>query len=418
MMPLLAKLNRRFGVRCLLLVLVALSAQCAAQEVASPPSEKWITVHVEDQEGRPIRNFEYTRVGGALTQLLPRADGRLPAFESVRDSQGTVRVRFFPQQGNRYGQATVIVGAPGYVTNFHVIEPENLIDTNVILQRGAKVSGKVVNSTGKPVAGAWVWLGELPHAGHHGMPGHIMESDASGAITSDRIPIGLISFAILHPDYVGAVYEHEVTSDRVNRLSFTLNSGAFLTGTLSFGTERPGEASISVTPVDRRSDSDGKRAECKQGAFALKGILPGTNQVMFKVVQPQTEFGDAGWLLREEIGFADGERKRIERVIPTGNSALSGTILVDGNPPSGQWGASIYLVQENMEQGRYLQVGTYTNDKGDYVFGSLPAGSWQVSVQVWDEEKQKQHNFRKQISLADGEALRLAIRFPEDSTTE
>lgn len=413
-MPSLAKLNRPFRMSYFLLAIM-LTLECAAQGAASPSSEKWITVRVNDQAGRPIQNFEYTRVGGALTELLPRADGTLPRLEPVRDPQGIVRIQVFSRRSERPQKDTIIVGAPGYVTNFHVIEPEQLLDTVVVLQRAGEVSGKILDSAGNPVAGAWVWLGDLPHAGHHGMPGHIMESDASGAITSDRIPIGHGSFAILHPDYVGAVYEHEVTSDRVNRLSFTLNSGAFLTGTLSFGTERPGQASISVTPVDRRSDSDGKRMECKQGAFALKGILPGTNQIMFNVVQQQTGFRDAGWLLREEIGFAGGERKEVKRVIPTGNSTLSGTVQVDGNPPSGQWGASIYLVRESKEQGRYLQVGTYTNAEGDYVFGSLPAGSWQVSVQVWDQEKQQGYDFRKQISLADGEPLQLEVRFPEDS---
>jgi len=404
-----AKRLRVFGVVLFALLCIGL---CAADEADDANAEKYnlptFTLRVQDANGTPIQNFDYMRNGGRVTEVQRLATGELPEVYSVSVSSGVARVVNY----NTGNEVTLFVGAPGYVTKPTLI-PFDPPPTEVVvtLERAATVRGKIVDSLGWPVAGVRVWLGNIPLAEHHGMRGHIMESDAHGMVSSDRIPVGKVSFAILHPDFMGAVYEREVAGNHVNKLSFTLNSGASLTGTVHFGKERPSSAFIQITPIDPKIRTNGKHVECEQGNFVMKGITPGPNMVYFRTSHPQTGFPNAGWSLAEEINFAEREVKRIEKTIPTGTSSISGKVLVDGALLKD--GVSIYLMRGVPGPGPFLEVSSAPSDQGDYVIGSLPSGSWRMNAQAWDRQTNKSYRLDKQISLADGEALRLDIDLPE-----
>ena len=405
----LSKGKHLFGVNWLLLALTTLTLGAVADDETSgviQGAAKWIEVRVEDADDRPIQNFEYARRGGAVTELSRGPDGSLPRFEQVSDPEGIVQIHFYPHYYKGAWKDTIIVGAPGYVTNFHVIEIENLAEPVVVLDRAGEVSGKILDSAGNPIDGAQVWIGPVPHSGHHGRPGHIMESDAAGRIASDRIPTGKISFGILHPDFIADTYDRLVTDEGLNETSFVLDSGASLTGSMSLGNLRLERSYVSVSPSNPDQSFDqNKQVTCEQGDFVVKGILPGTNRVRFRVFQLQTSGRDADWTLRETIDFVSGEEKHIEKSIPTGTSSLSGKIFVEGIPPNGEFSGTIYLVYKELDNGRSLQVGTYTNDKGEYTFSDLPSGTWDMSVRTWNSEDQVRHNSRRQIDLGDREAL-------------
>lgn len=374
---------------------------------------KWIEVRVADADGRPIDNFEYARRGGAGTELSRGPDGSLPRFEQVSDPEGIFRVRFYPHYYKGAWKETIIVGAPGYVMNFHVIEPENLTETVVVLERAGEVSSRIIDSAGNPIGGAQVWIGPVPHTGHHGRPGHIMESDASGRIASDRVPTGNISFGILHPDFIADTYDRVVTDEGLNEVSFVLDSGASLTGSMFLGNQRPERAYVYVSPFNPdQSYGQNKQVTCEDGNFVVKGILPGRNRVHFRVFQLQTSGREADWSLYEKINFASQEEKHIEKTIPTGTSSLSGKILVEGIPPNGEFSGTIYLLYKELDNGPSLQVGTYTNDKGEYTFSDLPSGTWDMSVSTWNSEDNVGHNVRRQFELLESEALILDFDLP------
>ena len=182
------------------------------------------------------------------------------------------------------------------------------------------------------------------------------------------------------------------------------------------GREMGPPASVYVDVVNRENSTGtprNKQVSCENGIFVLKGISPGTNRVRFNASQHQAGFRDTGWALMEEIDFSEGEAKRIQKSIPTGNATLSGKILVHGIPMEEEYGVSINLTREEQDPKRSLQVSSCPNEDGNYVFGSLPSGSWQMSVHSWDNKKQEAFDYRKQIPLADGETLRLDINCPE-----
>lgn len=416
-----SRYNFLLGVNSLLLTLVMLTLSAAAQDEISQSGRdaaKWITVRVEDSDGRPIQNFEYAYKGGAVAEVPRGADGSLPRFNPVSDAQGIARVRFFPNYYKGAWRVTLIVSAPDYVTNFHVIEPDKLAETRVILDRAAKMSGRILDTAGNPIAGAQVWLDHIPD-GRHGRPAHIMESDSLGRIASDRIPIGRISFAILHPDFLAGAYERQVTEGNLNEFSFVLEGGASLSGSLFFASESPEQAYVFVNasnPDYAIRDPRDKRATCENGKFVIKGILPGTSHVVFRVFQHQTGFRDADWVLTEEFHLSQREEKQIEKSIPTGSSTLAGRILLHGVPMKSEYSVSISLAHEEMGVGRSLQVDSHPNDIGEYAFRNLPSGFWHMSVHSWDDEVQQSYHFQKRIKLTAGEALRLDIDFPESAT--
>jgi len=135
-------------------MILALTTCIVADARAAQDPETWIELHVQDAVGRPIQNFEYVRKGGALTSLTRGPDGSLPRFQKISDPEGSVRLRVYPNYYKGVWKDTFIVGAPGYVTNFHVIEPEDLKETTVHLEKGCVVSWRIADSAGNPVDGA------------------------------------------------------------------------------------------------------------------------------------------------------------------------------------------------------------------------------------------------------------------------
>lgn len=400
-------------------IVLAFSTGIAAQNQVLQPIQwflkKQIEVHVQDTDGHPIEEFEYAIIGGAHTTLEPRADGSLPRFKHVSDPLGVARAELRPHYYKGKWKVTVAVGAPGCVTRFHTIEPERLTETVVLLERAGRVFGKVIDSAGNPVAGARVWLGQIPYPGHHGRSAHIMESDSSGKIASDQIPIGSIPFAILHPDVIADVHEREVSGDKVNEFVFTLDAGATLMGTLSFGVDLAESGGVNIQTSDQSTPMD-RRTESRQGRFNIKGIASGTSRADYHVRRSNPGFRDTVWRLSEELQFVEHEVKRIQVEFPSGLCRLGGRILAHGSPPPSQFGASIYLSPAEPQDARSLQVDGHTNEEGNYDLTHLPAGSWRMTVHTWDSERQEGFNFQKTIVLSEGEPVRLDINFPEDAT--
>ncbi len=368
--------------------------------------EPTYTLRVRDADGRPIQKFDYTWNGGRQIQVQPLFNGKFQEVRSISDSSGVARVV-------HYNDVTLFVGAPGYVTKPTIVPAEKPSEVVVTLDRAAKVSGKIVDSSGEPVVGAHVWLGSVPRYGHHGLPKHIMESDWLGRIESDRIPKGETSFGIAHPDFVPAVHQRLVELDRVNNLSFVMIGAATLQGLILFGVEPPEYADVVVYTgdLDESTVPDSKMAKCRGGAFVVKGIVPGTNQVDFRASQPRPGFDDRLWTLTNKITFAENDNRKVETRIPTGTSSIAGRLHLAGTPLTR--GKSVYVTLKEVNAERSLKIGMRPNDEGDYAFDSVPSGRWTMTARAWDEQSKKLYQFEKEVFTAVDESLRMDFDLPE-----
>ena len=131
----------------------------ANQTRQAPREPAFISGQVVDSAGKPIPEFEYRVRGGTLTENLRAKDGSLLSLNRTSHPRGQFRENYYEGYG---AKQTVVVGAPGYVTRYHVFEPgagDSLTDMRIVLDKAAMVEGAVVDTNGNPVSGALIWIG-------------------------------------------------------------------------------------------------------------------------------------------------------------------------------------------------------------------------------------------------------------------
>lgn len=230
--------------------------------------------HVIDKSsGKPISTFtagvSVSRSGGGMVIAMP------PQMRQFTADDGT-----FALDGVRPGPIELVVSSPGYTTshttNIEVEDGKATRDIEVSLDTGVKLSGRVTDSNGQPVAGVSV----QPAQGGGTRTMRIdptnngTATDANGEYTLDAQESGEKTYSFSRSGYVGE--ERTVTlSGKEFRLDVQLSSGLHVAGQVLTDSGTP----IADVSVHAQSAADGTFGRQMQtdanGAFAFDGLAPG-----------------------------------------------------------------------------------------------------------------------------------------------
>jgi large repetitive protein len=238
------------------------------------PAGGRITGRVVDKSTRrPITSFQAgvstSRGGGGMTIMMP------PMLKAFTNEDGT-----FVLENVKPGPTQVMAMAPGYTTgrapNVEVEDGKTVTDIEVPLEAGAKLTGKVTDSNGAPVAGVSV----RPEMG--GPNQRVMRFDAvdtsavtdpNGEYTIESLEPGEKSFVFGRSGFVTENRTVTLASGKDTKLDVTMGSGLRIGGQVV--TE--GGAPVPEATVRASSAAGGGREAHTDAAgnFQLEGLAPG-----------------------------------------------------------------------------------------------------------------------------------------------
>jgi DNA-directed RNA polymerase specialized sigma24 family protein len=252
------------------------------------------------------------------------------AHPSDKDAQGKpVFVKTSDPDGRFYlgglapGATQIMFRAPGHaesVTRFTV--PDDIgepLEIEVRLERSRSVQGVVKDASGRPVAEAMFFAGEIPFPFVEGR--ELGRSDADGHFRAEGVPSVATSLSVYHPEYAAAFVP--LTDDLDEIVDVKLVSGGRVEGTLKAAGEPLVNANVRAATEDGSAPVVSGYTD-DQGHFALAGVPTGTIEVAVnwsdtrRAERPVTL--EAGGRAQVDIDFAPGVARVEGRVTQRGET--------------------------------------------------------------------------------------------------
>lgn len=328
---------------------------------------------VTDERGAPV--------AGASVTLRP-VDGDFMAFHEgppVEPVQTGADGQFRSGHVAAGTRVNVSVEHPGYVDahapGVEVPRAEPLL---VTLQAGRSLSGRVVDPSGKPVAGAR--LTPSPETGLgsfaiQSLRGPRTESDGSGRFLLDGLSPGPLALWVMAEGYLMKTVRglQIPETGEAPPVEIVLGPGATVEGrVLDEGSRPVAGAFVHAIPAqgfDGESwiPASGGVRSGEDGRYRVGGLPPGRFQVAAQT--PEGRLAEAVVEIPEGTAGVHPLDLRLDS-----GSPVSGRVLDDTGAPVA--GASLQLAAAGLP--RVLQKTSGAD--GSFLFPSVPAGSWRLSA--------------------------------------
>lgn len=332
---------------------------------------------VVDPQDRPVAGAQ-VRVH-SLSPLLQGRDRTLEEEPILSAADGSFSLSDLP----RGESLMVFVDKTGYVTasldNVEVPMPEPL---RVVLKPGSKVSGRVVNEAGEPVAGAAVSLTQISTqlVGIRAMPEKPIgsaRSDADGQFTAEEIEAGKAHLTAFARGFLEAdlpPFEVETGRD-VEGLQVVLRRGAVVTGRVT-GTDGTAVAGARVQLVQgsgRRTPATylGGATTDGDGNYRLEGVADGSQSFSAEIEGFQRAVRD--------LEVRSGENRLDFRLEP-GHEVSGRVIDAAGEPVVG---ATVRLTPPGPARPRFFSTGELearSGADGGFRIAGIATGTYAVEA--------------------------------------
>lgn len=216
---------------------------------------------VSASTGRPVAN--------AVVQLR----GPVPQ-ETTTDANGDAKLVALP-----LGEQQVAAWAAGHGRDLQPVffgDDHRALAITLKLGEGAKVSGRVIDPAGKPIAGARVSLESAAEPWWHASASEDeVTSDEEGMFAMSSVTLGSYRARAAHPDFVSDTSSLFVVGAKPNVIEVQLQRGVAVRGVVTDSSDKPiagarvrlSSRGVVGNPREAFSDS--------AGAFAVTGCKPG-----------------------------------------------------------------------------------------------------------------------------------------------
>jgi large repetitive protein len=296
----------------------------------------WLAGQVSEPQGRPLK--------GALVraELEPQFWGG--STVETTDAEGRFEI-----PGLDPGNYTVVVRhadfAPGVISGV-AVDAEGRSDLTITLAAGAAVTGRLVDSEERPLAGrvAGQELAGQP------MPRSLVEllradAGADGRFRIERVPPGSFALGALAPRYTGRRVEAEVSGREavIDLGDIALEPGLAIRGRVRTSSGAPvPDAQITTGGFDMmRGGTFSETRSEPDGSFVLAGLIPGPTRVNVRA-----------------IGFASVNNKVMlpggdpVDVILTAGGSVAGVVVEEGDRPVDAYRVVASPVKSSVWEGR------------------------------------------------------------------
>lgn len=301
-------------------------------------------------------------VGGWITaggEPVAGARVRIDLVQAESDAEGRYRLAGVPP-----GAKTLVLSHPAYKERAQQVDVqpgENRVD--LTLERGATVSGRVVDESGAPRLGAELML---KNRGERGPRGYRASSGPGGRFEILAVSDGSFDLEARAEGFAPAVHPAvvEVAGRDVGGLEVVLGRGATLSGRL-LGLE-PGQLAAVEVTAERAGWPSRSATVDHAGRYEIAALEAGDWHLRARLFGGRRE-ADA-W-----VAIAPGDRE-VERDLKLGDGlALDGLVLIEDRPLP-QTRVSLRGLDVTAERG------VTTDHQGAFRFEDLEPGRYRVEV--------------------------------------
>ncbi len=361
---------------------------------------------VSAQTSQPITAFRVRTIGQSGQRYYVRDE-----FISVRDADGR-----FTLTNVEDGATALEVRAEDYSdTSFplsRIVGGESRKDILVRMEAGVVVAGRVVDSTGKGVGGARIFLGKPPQEWEQDRQQRAASgSDGSFRLTS--MPAGQAEISAVHTKFAPKTVTANLTPRVENTVEIVLSAGGLIEGMVTLNGKTP----VSGTQIWAHFGNDNRQAQTDaNGRYQLAGLPEGkvTVQASF-----QGELSNRS--KNTQVDVKDGYISEANFDFIEGTATIEGTVYQsEGVPLTGQ----SYISATSLGAGGVNEnYGTQLDGNGNYSLTGVAAG--EVTLRVFGQQgggKRVTVNvtagarIRKDILLYGGGTLRADVTGGEGQT--
>jgi RNA polymerase sigma factor (sigma-70 family) len=231
---------------------------------------------VTDPQGKPVAGAEIFNPGGSSTEVR----------KAKTDGQGKYRLEDVYADGQGHQMVVRAKGLAPRRVEFRPGSADQPAEVNVRLEPGHKIKGIVLNETGKPVPGVWVFYahGDNPHGMYFGGRA---ATDAKGRFQVDSLPADT-PFSFRAEGYT-QLSDQKLALDGDDEVVVVLKSQGMIKGrVVDAATGKPLKrftVSITFSPDSQPGEpsgglpaslgSPGEEFVPADGQFVLKGLIAG-----------------------------------------------------------------------------------------------------------------------------------------------
>ena len=303
--------------------------------------------------GAPIPTFEVDYVDNGDT-------GRRlwDSPERIQSTNGG-----FVIDGLYAGRLTLGVRAEGYQPEVRELnlEPGAVERIEVALRAEGRFEGRVLNSAGEPVEGAYIFRGTVPQ-GPDWQQRAVARTDARGVYALEAAPPKGEYLTAFHPEYQAAA----ATASHGGTI--TLPEGGVILGTVTAAGSALAGAEVSVVPAGAPADRAVRTVTAADGRFEFLGLTPGEASV-------QVRHGTHGER-QQTVLVRARERTTADFSFGAQGSVVRGQVEENGAPVS----QAMVRLGVTTPDGQTRSLQASTDAQGQYHLAEVPAGQGRLQV--------------------------------------
>ena len=317
--------------------------------------------------------------------------------KAMADANGVMEIT---RPDRKYSGMAYWVSAPGHIPKCISWKREEAFslpaEYEVALEPGLSASGRVVDESGQPVAGATL---EFESEGmkwnsreyvDYRYPAIVPTSDERGEWSADFLDARpLISGCVKHRDFAETEFRFAFAGGGASNISIILSNGAAITGVVLGANQQP-IAGATVRGDWQHSTRDEIKTKTDYlGQFQFPHVTPGLLQIKisangYHAIEKWHDLTTAGLALTNTL----------DAVKLAGSATVRGQVVDETGTPVGN--AWVNLAQGQPELDGVNWSGT-TDDAGRFVWSNAPDGGARFNVGAWEFQSVSD------IQLASGE---------------
>jgi hypothetical protein len=334
---------------------------------------------VSAQTAQPVTAFRVRTPGrrGDQFQAISDPQGRFTLSE-VEDRAMSLDVR-------AEGFADTSVPLSG------IVGGETRRDVLVRMETGVELAGRVVDTSGKGVGGAHIFLGAVPHESQRDRQQRATSSgDGSFRLTS--LPAGQVQISASHPKYAPKTVTANLTPRVENRVEIALSTGGTVEGLVTL--DGKPFAGASINAMTRNGTGQQGAQTDAQGRYRIAGLPDGPFHLNPTLNAPGVPFRSK----TVQIEITEGYVTEMNFNFVSGSSTIEGTIYEAPNQPlRGQANINVTV---QIADGSSEYSGAQTDGSGGFLIEGVPAG--QAKLQLYLQGRSP-----KSVNVAIGERQRV-----------
>ena len=324
---------------------------------------------VVTNSGQPVTDFEIIWVRQQGINYPSKGQGK-----RVQNPEGHFQLADVP-----VGDTSFLVRAPGFSPSIQnvpdVREGETTSDVVVRLEPGGAVSGRVLDQTGIPVAGASIYEGAAPARSYDRYGNARSKSDSDGAFTIEGLPVGNVTLAAAAPGFVASSIDVQTSAGQTTNADIVLGGGATVRVTIRAQGFKPESRWAGLFNSIHGLAMDGQVDE--SGVIEFKAVAAGEYGVNASVSVRNANGIQSDRSQDRSITVTEGQTIEVEFEFEQASATLTGSVLKDGTPLTNSK-ISVRTGEASDEQAEFGYAQTDAN--GQFIIVGLPAGPARVFV--------------------------------------